>query len=231
MENEEKRSKIRHRHQHDAIRLLDESVPPPPGPTADSYRITGYVDGLIGAAKPECDLLLPHYDSGLKYPDKNNPQPTDVLWGGGVRAGLEWDGTFYRDLARYGQSGALFWSSYLKPGSGPGIKNGYWFNFGSGWCHLANDDPAQILTGASQRLYWDAPHPAALHPASPLGGEAASTASGEGCWNLVIEATMFVTYAVVNVWTGFKQGGPDPTGQYTRVTGCDPLPALSVEMV
>ena len=230
MENEEKRSKIRHRHQHDAIRLLDESAPPP-GPTADSYRITGYVDGLIGAAKPECDLLLPHYDSGLKYPDKNNPQPTDVLWGGGVRAGLEWDGTFYRDLARYGQSGALFWSSYLKPGSGPGNKNGYWFNFGSGWCHLANDDPAQILTGASQRLYWDAPHPAALHPASPLGGEAASTASGEGCWNLVIEATMFVTYAVVNVWTGFKQGGPDPTGQYTRVTGCDPLPALSVEVV
>ena len=211
MDNDEKRSKIRHRHQHDAIRLLDESAPPPPGPTADSYRIVGYVDGLIGAAKPECDLLLPHYDSGLKYPDKNNPQPTDVLWGGGVRAGLEWDGTFYRDLARYGQSGALFWSAYLKPGSGPGNKNGYWFNFGSGWCHLANDDPAQILTGASQRLFWDAPHPAAsrlrgdeaalaaqARPASPLGGEAASTASGEGHWKLVIEATMFVTYAVVN---------------------------------
>ena len=244
MDNDEKRSKIRHRHQHDAIRLLDESAPPPPGPTADSYRIVGYVDGLIGAAKPECDLLLPHYDSGLKYPDKNNPQPTDVLWGGGVRAGLEWDGTFYRDLARYGQSGALFWSAYLKPGSGPGNKNGYWFNFGSGWCHLANDDPAQILTGASQRLYWDAPHTAAsrlrgdeaalaaqARPASPLGGEAASTASGEGCWNLVIEATMFVTYAVVNVWTGVKLAGHDPAGIYTRINGCDPLPALSVKVV
>ena len=42
---------------------------------------------------------------------------------------------------------------------------------------------------------------------------------------------MFVTYAVVNVWTGFKQGGNDPTGQYTRLSGCDSLPVLSVEVV
>ena len=41
---------------------------------------------------------------------------------------------------------------------------------------LANDDPNQILTGASQRIYHEA-----------------------GTWKLVIEATMFVTYAVVNV--------------------------------
>ena len=42
---------------------------------------------------------------------------------------------------------------------------------------------------------------------------------------------MFVTYAVVNVWTGIKQGGNDPTGTYTRVTGCDPLVMLTVESV
>ena len=165
----------------------------------------------------------------MKFPDKNNPQPTDVLWGGGVRAGLKWDGTFYRDLLRYSAGGPLFWSAYFKPGSTPGNKNGYWFNFGSGWSHLANDDPTQILTGASQRLFWEAPHPAASRPASPLGGEAASSVSGEGQWKLVIEATMFVTYAVVNVWTGFKQSGNAPTGAYTRITGCDPVATLSVE--
>ena len=42
---------------------------------------------------------------------------------------------------------------------------------------------------------------------------------------------MFVTYAVVNVWTGFKQAGNDPVGQFTRLTGCEPLPALSVEVM
>ena len=209
----------------------NEVVPVPPvGPTADAYRIVGYTHGLIGASKPGCDILKPHYDSGLKWPDTNNPLPTDPLWGAGVRGGIKWDGTFYRDMIRYPAGGEHFWSSYFKPGSLPGIKLGYWFNFGSGWSHLASDDPAQILAGASQRLYWDAPHPAASRPASPPGGEAASTASGEGGWKLVIEATMFVTDAVVNVWTGIKQGGNDPTGSYVRLSGCDPLATLSVEV-
>jgi len=44
--------------------LAQELAPPlPSGPTADSYRIANYADGLVGAAKPGCDLLLPHYDS------------------------------------------------------------------------------------------------------------------------------------------------------------------------
>ena len=89
-----------------------------------------------------------------------------------------------------------------------GIQNGFWINFGSGWSHLANDDFSQILTGASQRIYFD-------------------TVAGN--WKLVIEATMFVTYTVVNVWTGIKQGGNDPTGQYARLTGCDPTATLAVE--
>jgi len=33
---------------------------------------------------------------------------------------------------------------------------------------------------------------------------------------------MFVTYAVVNVWTGIKQSGNDPTGDYVRLSGYDP---------
>ena len=41
---------------------------------------------------------------------------------------------------------------------------------------------------------------------------------------------MFVTYAVVNVWTGIKQGGNDPAGAYGRVTGCDPTAMLTVEV-
>ena len=144
----------------------------------------------------------------MKWPDKNNPRPTDPLWGGGVRAGLKWDGTFYRDVTRYPAGGQFFWSAYFKTGSAPGIKNGYWFNFGSGWSHLANDDCTQILTGASQRIDWD---------------------SATGHWQLVIEANLFVTYAVVNVWTGIKPAGNDPTGNYNRVTGCDPLAILNVE--
>ena len=183
---------------------------PPVGPTVDVYRIAGYTDGLIGAAKPGCDVLKPHYDSGIRFADSNNPLPTDPLWGAGVRGGIKWDGTFYRDMLRYPAGGQYFWAAYFKPGSAPGIKLGYWFNFGSGWSHLANDDPAQILTGASQRLSWN---------------------MGAGRWELVIEATMFVTSAVVNVWTGVKQGGNDPTGQYTRITGCDPTGMLTVEAV
>jgi len=174
----------------------------------DAYRIVGYTDGLIGAARPDCDLLLPHYDSGLTWPDENNPQPGDWRWDGGVAGGVTWDGSFWRDLNRYGTSGTLFWSAYLKPGTSPGNQNGYWLNFGSGWAHIANDDPAQILTGAAPRLYWD---------------------QVTGDWRLVIEATMFVTAAVVNVWTGMKPFSNDPVGQYTRLAGCDPTAALAVE--
>ena len=182
---------------------------PPAGPTADVYRLAAYADGAVGAAKPECDLLLPHWDSGLRWADANNPQPDDWLMDGGVRAGVTWDGTFYRDAARYPAGGPLFWCAYFKPGSAAGIKNGFWFNFGSGWSHLANDDPAQVLAGASQRIYFD---------------------SGANVWRLVIEATMFVTNAVVNVWTGTKSGGNDPIGIYTRESGCDPLASLTVEV-
>lgn len=45
----------------------------------------------------------------------------------------------------------------------------------------------------------------------------------------VIEATMFVTGAVVPVWTGLKPVSNDPTGQYTRLAGCDPTATLTVE--
>ena len=125
---------------------------PPVGPTADVYRIVDYTHGLIGASKPGCDILKPHYDSGIRYADKNNPQPDDPLWGAGAAGGVKWDGTFYRDMIRYPAGGEHFWSSYFKPGSAPGIKLGYWFNFGSGWSHLASDDPAQILAGASPAI-------------------------------------------------------------------------------
>jgi hypothetical protein len=155
--------------------------------------------------RPDCDLLRPHYDSGLKWPDKNNPKPDDPLWGAGVSGGVKWDGTFYRDNIRYPAGGDLFWCSYFKPGTGPGSKNGYWLNFGHGWSHLANDDPSQILTGASQHIRYEA-----------------------GQWKLVIEATLFVTYAVEPVWVGTKTGGNDPTGTYTRIAGCVPVPTLVV---
>ncbi len=65
-----------------------------------------------------------------------------------------------------------------------------------------------MLTGAAPRLYWD------------------NTA---GNWKLVIEATMFVTGAVVNVWTGAKSAGPDPIGEYTKLAGCDPTATLTIE--
>lgn len=201
------RRKKRRSRQRDAA-LLNQPHPPPSNPTADCYRIAGYVDGLIGAARPECDLLLPHYDSGLRWPDSNNPQPDDPRFDGGVRAGVTWDGTFWRDLGRYAASGPLFWSAYLKPGSGPGMGNGFWLNFGHGWSHLAHDDPSQMLSGAAPRLWYDA---------------------GSGVWKLVIEATMYVTGAVVPVWVGEKSVGNDPIGAYARTGGCDPTATLTVE--
>ena len=191
----------------DAALRAEYAPTAPTGPTADIYRITGYTDGLVGSG-PGCNILKPKWGSGLKWPDKNNPKPDDPCWGRGIAGGIRWDGTFYRDMTRYAGSGEFFWCSYLKSGSAAGIKNGYWFNFGSGWSHLANDDFSQILTGASQRLEWD---------------------KVTGDWRLVIEATMFVTYAVVDVWTGIKHGGNDPSGAYTRVSGCDPLATLAIE--
>ena len=195
-----------HRSKFEAMRLAPQFTPV--SPTADVYRIAGYTDGLIGVAKPECDVLRPKYGSGLRFADKNNPRPDDPLWGGGVSGGVKWDGTFYRDLSRYAAGGSLFWCAYLKPGTGPGMKNGYWLNFGSGWAHLANDDFAQLLTGAATRIYYD---------------------SGASQWKLVIEATMFVTGAVVDVWTGVKPVGNDPVGPYAKQTGCDPAALLTVE--
>ena len=180
---------------------------PLPGITADSYRIATYADGLIGAT-PESDVLRPKWGSGLKWGSASSPQPGDSCWGAGVAGGVKWDGTFHRDLARYSASGPLFWASYLKAGTIPGMQGGYWINFGNGWSHLHNDDPHQILTGASQKLFYD-------------------TAAGH--WTLTIEATMFVTAAVVNVWTGTKTASPDPVGTYTRTTGLDPLATLTVE--
>ena len=73
-----------------------------------------------------------------------------------------------------------------------------------------NDDPAQLLAGASQRLYYD-------------------TAMAQ--WTLVIQATDYVTYEVREVWTGVKVGGNDLVGTYTRQSGCDPLATLAVEAV
>ncbi len=46
---------------------------------------------------------------------------------------------------------------------------------------------------------------------------------------LVIEATMFVTFEVVVVWSGVKVGGSDPAGIYARESGLDPLATLTVE--
>jgi len=210
MTEEHHHNEYHHLRPADIYRLradLDAATQPvPTGPTADVYRIAGYTPELIGTKKPECLPMMARYNSGLKWPDPNNPLPTDFLWGGGVRAGLPWDGTFYRDVTRYPAGGQLFWSPYLKPGSGPGLKNGYWFNFGKGFCHLANDDFSQMLTGAAPRICYEA-----------------------GQWKLVIDATAHVTAEVVNVWTGTKAGGNDPVGVYTRIAGCDPLATLAVE--
>ena len=202
----------RHHHAKKHPLFFPTEAPPPSGPTADIYRIAAYTNGLVGAS-PECDVLKPHWDSGLTWGDGSNPQPGDWCWGAGVAGGVTWDGTFYRDLTRF--PGApnsvrpeLFWCSYLKSGTAPGMQGGYWINFASGWSHLHNDDPAQILSGASQKLFFD-------------------TAAGH--WTLVIEATMFVTLAVVNVWTGTKSGGNDPAGIYTCISGLDPLATLTVE--
>ena len=88
------------------------------------------------------------------------------------------------------------------------MQGGFWINFGYGWSHLLNDDLAQMLGGASQKLFYD---------------------SAAGHWKMVIEATMFVTLVVVDVWTGVKPGGGDPVGTFTRVSGLDPVATLSVE--
>ena len=126
------------------------------------------------------------------------------------------------------------------------MKNGYWFNFGKGFCHLANDDFSQMLTGAASRLFWEpvgagcvsipltgGADPAERSPVPLPGAECVSIPLAgsvplQGHWKLVIDATAHVTGAVVNVWTGMKSAGNDPAGQYTRVAGCDPVAMLTV---
>ena len=75
---------------------------------------------------------------------------------------------------------------------------------------LDKTQATQILTGASQKLFYD-------------------TAAGNK--TLVIEATKFVTREIIDVWTGTKQGGDDPTGVYSRLSGLDPVATLTVEAV
>jgi len=187
--------------------LRNEYAPTnPPGATGDTYKIANYADGLVGAS-PECDVLRPKYNSGIKYAG-STPNPEAPCFDRGISGGIRWDGTFHRDLSRYSAGGDLFWSSYLKPGTAPGMKNGYWINFGSGWSHLHNDNPAEILTGASQKLFYDA---------------------AAAKWTLVIQAPKFVTHEVVEVWAGTKTGGSDPAGTYTRDSGLDPVATLTVE--
>ena len=146
----------------------------PTGPTADAYRIAGYVDGLIGAARPDCDLLRPHYDSGLKWPDKNNPQPDDPLWDAGVAGGVR--GTAPSIATSPGTPPAANCSGAptSSPAPAPATRTATGSTSVPAGAHLANDDPPQILTGAATRLYYD-------------------TVAGH--WKLVIEATMFVTGA------------------------------------
>ena len=81
----------------------------------------------------------------------------------------------------------------------------------SGATTPANDDPAQILTGASQRLFYDVGRVTSHGAGSSTYAGSGAPSCNTGHWTLVIEATMFVTYAVVNVWTGVKAGGNDPT--------------------
>ena len=214
-----------HDREDDAFRLmaLEPHAAPLPPPTGDTYKIAAYADGLVGAS-PDCDVLRPKYDSGIKYAG-SEPNPEAPCWGRGISGGIRWDGTFHRDLSRYSGSGDLFWSSYLKPGSAPGMKAGYWINFGSGWSHLHNDNPAEILTGASQKLFWE---PAVAGIADP-GQPGSPTPATTGQWKLVIQATKFVTHEVIEVWTGTKTGGSDPTGTYTRDSGIDPVATLTVE--
>jgi hypothetical protein len=179
-------------------------------------------------------VLRPKFDSGLKF---DMPGPGRPRWGPGVGGGVPWDGTFYRDTARYPAGGELFWSAYLKPGSGPGEKQGYWLNFGSGWCHLHNDDPAQMLSGAAPRLLYDAQVDRDLRarsvaePANEPAEARPEVALHPGQWHLIIEATKFVTFEVVLVWSGVKPGGNDPSGVYERVDGLDTVGTLAIEAV
>lgn len=224
MHRDEALKKARREFQVDMLaRVIADANTPPPGPFAETYRIASYADNLVGAS-PECNVLRPKFDSGLKWPDKNNPKPEDFCWDRGVSGGIRWDGTFHRDAARYPAGGQLFWSSYFRPGSEPGIKKGYWINFGSGWSHLHNDNPAEILTGASQKLFWE-PVAGGVDPGGPASPPPAAT----GTWKLVIQATKFVTHEIIDVWTGTKSGGNDPIGTYTRQSGLDPLATLAVE--
>lgn len=34
---------------------------------------------------------------------------------------------------------------------------------------------------------------------------------------------------MVEVWTGVKAGGNDPAGVFIRISGCDPLVALTIK--
>ena len=109
--------------------------------------------------------------------------------------------------------------------------SGFWLNFGSVWCHLANDDPSQLLTSAAPRLFWDVGRVPSRGADGGTDAASGDAAYNSGQWKLVIEATMFVTYAVVNVWTGIKSSGNDPVGAYTRLSGCDPTASFTVEAV
>ena len=103
-------------------------------------------------------------------------------------------------------------------------------------CHLHDDDPAQVLSGAAPRLFWekateDGGRTTDAVPPSPRSSVSGLSSPYSGHWKLIIEATMFVTNETVLVWSGVKLGGNDPVGIYTRVAGCDPTDSFGVEVL
>ena len=51
-----------------ALRNAYAPGPAPTGPTADAYQLAGYSDGLIGAARPDCDVLRPRDIAAREIP-------------------------------------------------------------------------------------------------------------------------------------------------------------------
>jgi hypothetical protein len=68
-----------------------------------------------------------------------------------------------------------------------------------------------------------------VEPPLPAGTKEARQSLAPPQWKLIIEATKFVIYETILVWSGVKSGGNDPSGAYTRLAGCDPTESFSVE--
>ena len=95
-------------------------------------------------------------------------------------------------------------------------------------CPACLNNAGSAWDGTFERIAvceWDAVSGNSISGKSFIGGIFTSVGFSAGQWNLLISCYI---YGNDVIWQGVKTTGSNPTGIYTRVSGCDTTPTLTI---